>query len=51
MESTEKKSVKKPYHAPQISVYGNIRDLTENKGTKGKDDGGGYLGLGNTKTH
>ncbi len=42
MESTEKEPVKKPYHAPQISVYGNIRDLTENKGYQGKNDGGNY---------
>lgn len=43
MEPTEKGSSKEPYHTPQISVYGNIRSLTENKGDKGtKKDGGLY---------
>lgn len=32
---------KKPYHKPEVIVYGNILDITKNIGTKGMMDGGG----------
>lgn len=32
---------KKIYHPPQLSVYGDIRELTQAVGLSGKNDGGG----------
>ena len=37
---------KKPYHTPEVIVYGNIRDITKNIGSKGALDGGGGAGAG-----
>ena len=37
---TDDKIAKKPYHKPELVVYGNIRELTRNVGTKGPKDGG-----------
>ena len=37
---------KKPYHTPEVIVYGNIRDITKNVGSKGNLDGGGGAGAG-----
>ena len=38
--------LKKPYHKPQVIVYGNIREITRNAGPKGNLDGGGGAAAG-----
>lgn len=36
---------KKPYHKPDVIVYGNIREITRNAGPKGAlDNAGGAAG-------
>jgi len=37
---------KKPYHKPEVIVYGNIREITRNAGPKGALDGGGGSAAG-----
>ena len=37
---------KKPYHKPEVIVYGNIREVTRNLGPKGNADGGGGAAAG-----
>jgi len=37
---------KKPYHKPEVVVYGNIREITGNAGSKGNLDGGGGAAAG-----
>jgi hypothetical protein len=37
---------KKPYHKPEVIVYGNIREITRNLGSKGALDGGGGAAAG-----
>ena len=37
---------KKPYHRPEVIVYGNIREITKNTGPNGADDGGGGAAAG-----
>jgi len=37
---------KKPYHKPEVIVYGNIREVTRNTGSKGNLDGGGGAAAG-----
>jgi hypothetical protein len=37
---------KKPYHKPEVIVYGNIREITRNIGSKGALDGGGGAAAG-----
>jgi hypothetical protein len=37
---------KKPYHKPEVIVYGNIREITRNIGSKGNLDGGGGSAAG-----
>ena len=37
---------KKPYHKPEVIVYGNIREITRNAGPKGDLDGGGGAAAG-----
>lgn len=37
---------KKPYHKPELVLYGNIRDITRNVGPKGADDNGGGAAAG-----
>jgi hypothetical protein len=37
---------KKPYHKPEVIVYGNIREITRNAGSKGNVDGGGGAAAG-----
>lgn len=37
---------KKPYHKPEVLVYGNIREVTRNLGSKGNLDGGGGSAAG-----
>ena len=38
--------IKKPYHKPEVIVYGNIREVTRNVGPKGDLDGGGGAAAG-----
>ena len=38
--------IKKPYHKPEVIVYGNIREITRNVGSKGNLDGGGGAAAG-----
>jgi hypothetical protein len=38
--------IKKPYHKPDVIVYGNIREITRNVGPKGTLDNGGGAGAG-----
>lgn len=37
---------KKPYHKPEVIVYGNIREITRNVGPKNDLDGGGGAAAG-----
>jgi len=37
---------RKPYHKPELVVYGNIRDITRNVGAKGAEDNGGGSAAG-----
>ena len=41
-----KEQIKKPYHKPEIIVYGNIREITRNAGPKGDLDNGGGAAAG-----
>ena len=43
---TGNEQVKKEYHKPEVFVYGNIREITRNIGSKGALDGGGGAGAG-----
>ena len=43
---TQEHETKKPYHKPQVIVYGNIREITRNAGSKGNVDGGGGAAAG-----
>jgi hypothetical protein len=38
--------LKKPYHKPEVIVYGNIREITRNAGPKGALDNGGGSAAG-----
>ena len=42
----EQAETKKPYHKPELLVYGNIREITRNVGPKGNLDGGGGAAAG-----
>ena len=42
----EEHETKKPYHKPEVIVYGNIREVTRNLGSKGNLDGGGGSAAG-----
>ena len=37
---------RKPYHKPEVIVYGDIREITRNAGSKGDLDGGGGASAG-----
>ncbi len=45
VQGTERQT-KKPYHKPEVIVYGNIREITKNIGSKGNLDGGGGASAG-----
>ena len=45
-EHGQRQETKKPYHKPEVIVYGNIREITRNVGPKGNLDGGGGAGAG-----
>jgi hypothetical protein len=38
--------IKKTYHKPEVIIYGNIRDITKNVGSKGNLDNGGGSAAG-----
>jgi hypothetical protein len=42
----QEQELKKPYHKPEVIVYGNIREITRNAGPKGNLDGGGGSAAG-----
>ena len=44
-EPTEHET-KKPYHKPAVVVYGNIREIRRNAGSKGNVHGGGGAAAG-----
>ncbi len=46
-ESTEERPARKPYQAPRLRVYGNIREITQGLGEVGEKDGqgGGAMGF------
>ena len=43
---TNPTQIKKPYHKPEVIVYGNIREITRNAGPKGELDNGGGAAAG-----
>ena len=43
---TKEQEIRKPYHKPEVIVYGNIREITRNVGPKGNEDGGGGAAAG-----
>ena len=43
---TDEQETRKPYHKPEVIVYGNIREITRNVGPKGNLDGGGGAAAG-----
>jgi hypothetical protein len=43
---TDEHETRKPYHKPEVIVYGNIREITRNAGPKGDLDGGGGAAAG-----
>ncbi|HEX5886197.1 MAG TPA: hypothetical protein VFY67_16770 [Pyrinomonadaceae bacterium] len=43
---TKEQETRKPYHKPEVIVYGNIREITRNIGPKGNLDGGGGSAAG-----
>jgi hypothetical protein len=43
---SQEQETKKPYHTPEVIVYGNIREVTKNLGSKGNLDGGGGSAAG-----
>jgi hypothetical protein len=45
-ETTGTEKLKKQYHKPEVFVYGNIREITRNLGSKGNLDGGGGAAAG-----
>ena len=45
-EQVTEQETEKPYHKPQVIVYGNIREITRNAGSKGNVDGGGGAAAG-----
>ena len=45
-EQVTEQETRKPYHKPEVIVYGNIREITRNAGAKGNVDGGGGAAAG-----
>jgi hypothetical protein len=41
MVRTVKRETKKPYSKPTLTVYGTVKELTQNRGARGNTDGGG----------
>jgi hypothetical protein len=41
MDKTVKRETKKPYSKPTLTAYGSVKELTQNRGTRGRIDGGG----------
>jgi hypothetical protein len=49
MKSTKKEL--QVYHTPQVTDYGNIKQITMSAGSRGGPDGGHVLGMKRTHTH
>jgi len=45
-QPTNPDQIKKPYHKPEVVVYGNIREITRNVGPRGALDNGGGAAAG-----
>jgi hypothetical protein len=45
-QPTHPDQLKKPYHKPEVIVYGNIREITRNAGAKGNLDNAGGAAAG-----
>ena len=45
-QPTNPAQIKKPYHKPEVIIYGNIREITRNAGPKGELDNGGGAAAG-----
>ena len=45
-EPSNEQQSKKPYHTPEVIVYGNILDITRNVGSQNALDGGGGAAAG-----
>jgi hypothetical protein len=41
MVKAVKRETKKPYSKPTLTVYGTLKELTQNRGFRGRADGGG----------
>ena len=50
MESATNKGEKKPYKTPQLIVYGDVRELTEQSSIQGKTQDGGTVYAPDYKT-
>jgi hypothetical protein len=42
----QNQETKKPYHTPEVTNYGNIREITRNVGPRGNLDNGGGSAAG-----
>jgi hypothetical protein len=42
----QEQETRKPYHKPEVIIYGNIREITRNVGPKDNLDGGGGAAAG-----
>jgi len=42
----KEQKVRKPYHKPEVVVYGDVSDISRNLGPKGNLDGGGGSAAG-----
>jgi hypothetical protein len=49
MGKPEKLEPRKPYTKPTLTVYGTVRELTQNTGSSGQRDGG--VAPGGTRTN
>jgi hypothetical protein len=45
MDKPAKQEPKKPYSKPTLTVYGTVRELTQNMGNSGTPDGGRAVGF------
>jgi len=42
----KEEKARKPYHKPEVVVYGEVSDISRNLGPKGNSDGGGGAAAG-----
>lgn len=50
MSEHDRSKAKKPYSAPKLTVYGDIREVTQAVGKRGQKDGGAGMGQNMIKT-